>query len=129
MWTIFKDFDFAAAHFIPEHPGKCRNLHGHNYRVRVHVTASRLDRLDMVVDFALLKRLTRDVVDRFDHRLLNELEPFDQVAPTAERIAEHIALEIGHRLRAAEETDDRVRVSRVEVWETDTSCAIYDPSD
>ena len=47
MHTIFKDFTFAAAHAIRGHTRGCQNLHGHNYRVRVHLKAERLDELGM----------------------------------------------------------------------------------
>ena len=52
MHTVFKDFTFAAAHAIRGHTRGCQNLHGHNYRVRVHLAAGRLDELGMVLDFA-----------------------------------------------------------------------------
>ena len=55
MHTIFKDFTFAAAHAIRGHTRGCENLHGHNYRVRVHLAAERLDALGMVLDFADLR--------------------------------------------------------------------------
>jgi 6-pyruvoyltetrahydropterin/6-carboxytetrahydropterin synthase len=76
----------------------------------------------MVVDFSHLKAAMRDIVDPFDHRLLNEIPPFDQITSTAENLAEHIYSRVSSRL-----ADDRVSVSRVDVWETDTSCASYEP--
>jgi len=122
MFTVFKDFTFAAAHAIRGHTGGCENLHGHNYRVRVHAAAAELDGLGMVVDFADLKAATAEAVGRFDHRVINELPPFDQRNTTAELLAEHAYREVARRL-----DDGRVRVSRVEVWENESSCAIYEP--
>ena len=121
-YTICKEFDFAAAHFIPDHPGKCRNMHGHNYRVRVFVTAKALDPLGMVVDFSLIKAHLKEVAGRFDHQVINELPPFDQMNPTAELLSEHLFQGLAERL-----DDERVSVRRLEVWETPTSCAIYEP--
>ena len=120
-YIIFKDFTFAAAHSISEHPGKCRHLHGHNYRVRVHLQAEELDELGMVTDFARLKEHVGEVAGRFDHRVLNDIPPFDELSPTAELLAEHIYRGVAERLG-----DGRVGVSRVEVWETETSCAIFE---
>lgn len=121
-YSISKDFTFAAAHRIPDHPGKCRHLHGHNYTVRVQLTATVLDELGMVIDFADLKRMMKEVAGRFDHRVLNEVPPFDQQNPTAELVSEYVFRGIQERLGS-----DRVRVRRVEVWENETSCAIFEP--
>lgn len=121
-YTIFKDFTFAAAHQIPEHPGKCRFLHGHNYKVRVHLRARELDRIGMVLDFADLKRLTEEVVGLWDHQVINDFPPFDREPPTAEKLTSYIFHEMAKRL-----DDPRVEVARVEVWESETSCAIYEP--
>ena len=71
MHTIFKDFSFSAAHAIRGHTRGCENLHGHNYRVRVHVRAHRLDELGMVLDFADLKAIMQEVLGPFDHRVIN----------------------------------------------------------
>lgn len=122
MYTVFKDFTFAAAHRIRGHTGGCQNLHGHNYRVRVHVAAERLDALGMVIDFADLKRVLTEVLGPFDHRLINDVPPFDQRNTTAELLAEHVFGEVERRLG-----DERLTVARVEVWENDSACAIFTP--
>jgi 6-pyruvoyltetrahydropterin/6-carboxytetrahydropterin synthase len=122
MFTVFKDFTFAAAHAIRGHAGGCENLHGHNYRVRVHAAATELDALGMVVDFADLKAATAEALGRFDHRVINELPPFDVRNTTAELLAEYAYREVAAKL-----DDGRVRVTRVEVWENESSCAVYEP--
>jgi 6-pyruvoyltetrahydropterin/6-carboxytetrahydropterin synthase len=122
MYSVFKDFGISAAHYIPGHPGECRHLHGHNYRVRLVASAPRLDELGMVVDFAELERVAGEVLDRYDHRVLNEIAPFDRTPPTAEAISELVFREASERLN-----DDRVRISRVEVWENDRACAVFEP--
>ena len=121
MFTVFKDFTFAAAHAIRGHTRGCQNLHGHNYRVRVHVRAERLDELGMVIDFADLKAATEQVVGRFDHAVINDHPPFDaERNTTAEELARWVFEEIAARLPAGRE------VARVEVWETDSSCAAFE---
>jgi len=124
-YTIFKDFELSAAHAIRGHTRGCQNLHGHNYRVRVHVSARELDPLGMVIDFADLKGVVSEVAGRFDHRVINEIPPFDEVNTTAELLAGHVYREVARRL-ASGDAGGRVRVERVEVWETPTSCAIYE---
>lgn len=117
-YTVSKDFTFAAAHFIRGHQGGCQNLHGHNYRVRIHVAAEKLDQLGMVVDFADIKREARLLLDPFDHAVINDVPPFDVLNTTAELLAGYFLERFAERL-----DDQRVRVVRVDVWETETSCA------
>jgi 6-pyruvoyltetrahydropterin/6-carboxytetrahydropterin synthase len=121
MFTIFKDYAFSAGHAIRGHTRGCENLHGHNYRVRVHVAARELDALGMVIDFADLKAIVDAVAGKFDHAVINEIPPFDVTNTTAELLAQHLYEEVGRRLPAGR------TVRRVEVWETESSCAIYEP--
>src|SRR5258708_7351473 len=97
MHAIFKDFSFAAAHAIRGHTRGCENLHGHNYRVRVHLRARRLDELGMVLDFADLKSIMQEVLGPFDHRVINDVPPFDRRNTTAELLAEYVFGEGGRR--------------------------------
>ncbi|KAB2965309.1 MAG: 6-carboxytetrahydropterin synthase QueD [Thermoanaerobaculia bacterium] len=120
MFTVFKDFTFAAGHAIRGHRGGCQNLHGHNYRVRVHVAAAALDELGMVIDFADLKRILSEVVGRFDHAVINDIPPFDVRNTTAELLSQYVFEEVATRLPEGRS------VRRVEIWETETSCAIYE---
>jgi len=122
MFTVSKDFTFAAAHAIRGHTGGCENLHGHNYRVRVTAAAERLDEIGMVIDFADLKAAVATILEPFDHRVINDIPPFGEVNTTAELLAEHVFRQVTARIG-----DERVRVTRVEVWENDTSCAAYEP--
>ena len=123
MHTIFKDFPFAAAHAIRGHTRGCQNLHGLNYRVRVHLQAAELDALGMVLDFADLKTMMKEILEPFDHHVINDIPPFDERNTTAELISQYVYEEVAKRLAGQE----RVQVARVEVWETDTSCALYEP--
>jgi len=126
MHRIFKDFTFAAAHAIRGHTRGCENLHGHNYRVRVHVQATELDALGMVLDFADLKTIVQEILGPFDHRVINEVPPFDVRNTTAERLSEWVFEEVARRLGASPDAS-RVAVARVEVWENDTACAVFEP--
>jgi 6-pyruvoyltetrahydropterin/6-carboxytetrahydropterin synthase len=126
MHRIFKDFTFSAAHAIRGHTRGCENLHGHNYRVRVHLAAAALDELGMVLDFADLKAIVQEILAPFDHRVINEVPPFDERNTTAERLSEYVFEETARRL-AGRDGGGRVAVARVEVWENDTACAVYEP--
>jgi 6-pyruvoyltetrahydropterin/6-carboxytetrahydropterin synthase len=120
MYWISTDVEFAAAHQVRFGDGTSEPLHGHNYKARVHLRADALDETGYVVDFAQLKRAAREVAEAFDQKHLNETAPFDSVNPTAENIARILFQEIGRRVNSA-----RVRVARVEVWETDVNRAEY----
>jgi len=124
-FTVFKDYTFSAAHAIRGHTRGCENLHGHNYRVRVHVEASRLDDLGMVIDFVDLKAILHEVLGPFDHRVMNDIAPFGVRNTTAELFSEFVFEETSARI--AQWSSGRVEVRRVEVWENDTACAIYQP--
>ena len=122
MFTFFKDYHFAAAHAIRGHTRGCQNLHGHNYRVRVHVGSEKLDELGMVIDFADLKTILNEVLGRFDHAVINDFPPFDaERNTTAEELSRFTFEEVAARL------DDHLVVRKVEVWENDTACAVYEP--
>lgn len=119
-YTVTKKQDFSAAHFLREYRGMCEQLHGHNYRVQVSVGCDELDGEGLVVDFAELKAVMQAVIGRFDHQLLNEIAPFDQLNPSLENLAQHIAEEV-----AAQIDDDRVRVTACRLWETERNSVTY----
>jgi 6-pyruvoyltetrahydropterin/6-carboxytetrahydropterin synthase len=98
-------FTFEAAHHLDWHTGKCKNLHGHSYRLDVTV-AGGLDANGVVVDFDILNSIVqREVIDHWDHRDLNEV--LDN--PTAELLA-HRAWELL--------TGGGLAVSALRLWET-----------
>ena len=119
-FEVSKELDFSAAHFLREYQGECERLHGHNYRVRVFVGADELDSEGLVVDFSKLKAALKRVIERFDHRLLNEVEPFDELNPSLEHLARYIAEEVAQAV-----DDERCRVTECHLWETERNCAVY----
>ena len=81
---VRRRFDFEAAHRLPQHPGKCKELHGHSFRLVVTVERPVDAQSGLAIDFSDLKKVVHEeVVDVLDHRYLNDL--MDN--PTAERIA------------------------------------------
>ena len=123
MFEISVDETFAAGHALRGYRGKCENPHGHNYKVRVTLAVETLDAIGLLYDFKDLKAAMNQVIERFDHQFLNDIEPFRQQNPSAENMARYFYQEIGERLR--ESTGGRVRIKRVKLWETDTTTATY----
>ena len=88
MYTLKVEGAFEAAHRVVNYPGKCDRLHGHNWKVEALVKGTELDELGMLVDFKAIKGALKEALERFDHRFLNELEPFaSDINPTAENLA------------------------------------------
>jgi 6-pyruvoyltetrahydropterin/6-carboxytetrahydropterin synthase len=123
MFQITVEDSFAAGHYLRNYGGKCENPHGHNYKVRVTLWGEELDRAGLLLDFKDLKDVMRDLVDRFDHQMMNDLEPFTVVNPSAENLAKYFYDETQKKLHRV--SNGRVRVKDVTVWETDTTTATY----
>jgi 6-pyruvoyltetrahydropterin/6-carboxytetrahydropterin synthase len=87
---VFREFTFEAAHRLPRVPAghKCGRLHGHSYRVEIHVRGPVQPDLGWVLDFAEVKERFAPLHDRLDHRYLNEVDGLDN--PTSENVARWI---------------------------------------
>jgi 6-pyruvoyltetrahydropterin/6-carboxytetrahydropterin synthase len=123
MFEVTVEDTFAAGHALRGYRGKCENPHGHNYKVRVTLAGEKLDDIGLLYDFKDLKSMMNDIIDRLDHQFLNDIEPFQQLNPSAENLARYFYQTTNKQLRDA--TDGRVRVKNVTVWETDTTTATY----
>ena len=86
-FVISVEGHFDAAHFLPKHAGKCKNLHGHRWNIRLLVSSTKLNRYGMVLDFGRLKEIMTELVGKLDHVCLNDKMRAD---PTAENIAKHL---------------------------------------
>ncbi len=120
MYKIYKETGFSSCHFLRNYKGKCENIHGHNWKVRVYVEGENLDNSGMLIDFKDLKKIITTLSDSLDHKNLNEIAPFDKENPSAENIACWFFGEVKKKLKGK-----NVKISEVHVWETETSCAIY----
>ena len=116
MFEIKKQMYFSAAHHLLRYDGECENQHGHNWLVEVYVKGTELDKSNILVDYKVLKKEMKKVLDLLDHKDINELEYFKGISPSSEMLAKFIY--------------DRMKetfpnISKVSVWETSTSCATY----
>jgi 6-pyruvoyltetrahydropterin/6-carboxytetrahydropterin synthase len=120
MYEVKIVAQFAAAHRLENFHGKCEALHGHNWKVEVFLVGQTLDRAGLLMDFGVVKARTKEVLEEVDHQYLNELAAFRDRNPSSENLARYLY----ERLEAIF-NQDGVTVRRVNVWESDTSCASY----
>jgi 6-pyruvoyltetrahydropterin/6-carboxytetrahydropterin synthase len=123
MYEVTVEAGFSSGHYLRNYHGKCENPHGHNYKVRVTLAGTGLDATGLLLDFKLLKNVLRPVIDRIDHQMLNDLEPFVTLNPSAENIAKYLYDLTNDQLHGM--TEGRVRVKDCTIWETDTTTATY----
>jgi 6-pyruvoyltetrahydropterin/6-carboxytetrahydropterin synthase len=111
---IFREFTFEAAHRLPHVPEghKCGRLHGHSYRVEVHVGGEVDSSTGMVLDFADIDAACQPLRDRLDHYYLNDIDELSN--PTSENLARWIWERLGS-----------LPVTKVVVRETCTSGVEY----
>ena len=83
-----------------------------------------LDDIGLLYDFSYMKRALRDVISGMDHKFLNDLAPFDAINPSAENLAKYLYDETTRRMNAI---PDGARITRITIWETDTTSASYWP--
>ena len=134
---------FSAAHrLINGYKGKCRNLHGHNYKLAVALRNDKLDDHDLLIDFDVIKRLFDSYVqDSMDHAVLvsdadTELLKFvkkeqqrhyiiDGGRNTSVEVLAHVLYEKFQQLLDTEQLQQQVKLHYVKVFETDTAWATY----
>ncbi|WP_229072345.1 6-carboxytetrahydropterin synthase QueD [Actinoplanes sp. DH11] len=112
---IFREFTFEAAHRLPNVPEghKCARLHGHSYRVQLHVTGEVDPQAGWLMDFGDLKKAFQPLHAQLDHYYLNEVAGLEN--PTSEVLARWIW----------DRLIDQLPLSAVMVRETCTSGCIY----
>jgi 6-pyruvoyltetrahydropterin/6-carboxytetrahydropterin synthase len=114
---VFKVFSIEAAHWLPNVPEghKCRRMHGHSFRIEIHVSGPLDAKLGWVMDFAELKEAFQPVFDQLDHRCLNDIAGLEN--PTSENLARWIWQRLKPALPA---------LSKVVIRETCTSGCVYE---
>ena len=114
--NVFRVFQVEAAHFLPNVPAghKCARMHGHSFRIEIHVQGSVGETSGWVVDFADLRRTFQPLFDQLDHRCLNEVEGLEN--PTSENLARWVWTRLQPELPG---------LSEVRVQETCNAGCIY----
>ena len=113
---------FSAGHQLRLYDGALEPIHGHNWTVKVSVTAPKLDAIGVVMDFHELERLVDAIVVPMHNRHLNELEPFkSELNPSAENVAVHVGRSLAMKLPQG------AALRSVTVWETPENSAAYYP--
>ncbi|MEH7388516.1 6-carboxytetrahydropterin synthase QueD [Bacillus sp. JJ1521] len=118
---ISKEFTFDAAHHLHCYEGKCKNLHGHTYKVVFGISGF-LDDIGLVIDFGDIKEIWKNEIEIYlDHRYMNETLP--NMNTTAENMVVWIYEKMNESLRSGLKKDQDVRVEFVRLYETPTSFA------
>jgi len=88
--NLFKIFTFDAAHKLPQLPPdhKCSKLHGHTFKVEVHINGPINEEFGWVVDYKTIKELVSPIINQLDHTYLNDIKGLEN--PTTENIAKFL---------------------------------------
>ena len=108
----------GSAHFLRGYEGKCKNLHGHNWKIEAVIVSDALDELGMVADFSVLKKKLMEFLSTMDHICLNDIDIFKQVNPTTENMARYIFDAYAKEIAP-------FSLKSIEVWESESSSVRY----
>ncbi|HEY8782230.1 MAG TPA: 6-carboxytetrahydropterin synthase QueD [Mucilaginibacter sp.] len=115
--VIYKQFSFDSAHFLPNvsDSHKCKQLHGHTYHLTIYAEGEVLEKEGWVLDFSDLKSVVNPIIDRIDHKLLNDIAGLEN--PTTEILAIWLWKQIKPLMHP---------LKRIELKETTSSGVIYE---
>lgn len=120
MYKLNVKSHFSSAHKLVGYDGPCKNLHGHNWEVRIGIICEDTDDIGLTIDFGLVKEDLNDIIERLDHTLLNDLDYFKNCNPTSENIAKFFFQELSLKINS-----DNCRVAEVEIWESEKTSIVY----
>ena len=118
MFELSIKGDIASAHFLRGYEGKCKDLHGHTWKIEVVIVSDQLDAIGMVADFAVLKKQLKEFLKVIDHVCLNDLPHFKEVNPTTENIAQYIYTHFSKDIKP-------LKIKHVQVWESELASVTY----
>ena len=116
MFEVKVEKSFSAAHHLLNYDGVCENQHGHNWKVEVYAKGDKLNKSNILIDFKVLKKVLDKTLEYLDHKDINTLPEFENESPSSEFLAKYIYKKMKSEFEL---------VSKVGVWETPTSCAMY----
>ena len=121
FWRLAVRGEFSAAHALRNYQGKCEHIHGHNFSVEAVVEGERLlPDTEFLLDFSILKRLLKQVLETLDHKDLNTTPPFDRLNPSSENLSRYIYQSLSPAL-----SPHGVRLYSVTVGEKAAQSATY----
>ena len=131
MYSITKEVYFCYGHRLMNHPGKCRNLHGHSVKASITIKAEQLNEQGMVCDFADIKECAKKFIDQqLDHNFL--LHKDDAIIPLLKQqnerflaLDEHPTAEILAKIIFQHIKNTGFQVDNVTLWETESASACY----
>lgn len=119
--ALTSEFLFDAAHHLERYEGKCRNIHGHTYKLIV-IVSGYLNQLGMVVDFYDLRAMVQEsVIEKLDHHYLNEVLP--DLNPTVENLIFWIWEQVAEAIRKNGLHEKGCRLEELHLYETPTASA------
>ncbi|MDD5593238.1 MAG: 6-carboxytetrahydropterin synthase QueD [Candidatus Margulisbacteria bacterium] len=116
MYELMVEDTFDAAHALRGYEGSCENLHGHTWKVQVFLKGNKLNKIGLFEDFRNIKQRLRTTLNAFDHKLINDIPPFDKKNPTSENLAETIYKLMKKSFKS---------LTKVTIWESPTTNATY----
>lgn len=116
MYELKVQMYFSAAHHLLNYEGECENQHGHNWLVEAYVCGEQLDKSNILIDYKILKKELKAVLDYLDHQDINQLPEFIGISPSSEVISKFIYEKLKEKIGI---------LDKISVWETPTSCASY----
>jgi len=137
---ITKQFSFETGHALYGYDGKCKNVHGHSYKLFVTVIGKPISdntnvKFGMVIDFGDLKRIVKEeIVDLFDHAtVFNKNTPHLELAKELQNRGHHVILVdyqptsemmvIDFAKKIKDRLPNHINLHSIKLQETDTSCA------
>jgi len=118
MYRLRIESHFDAAHKLVDYEGKCAELHGHTWKMEVFVVGEKLNDVGILVDFDILKKKLKEIVERLDHKFLNDIKEIGN--PTCENLSKHI-------FENLKDLPKHVKLEKVRVWEGEKSwCEYYE---
>jgi 6-pyruvoyltetrahydropterin/6-carboxytetrahydropterin synthase len=116
MFEIRVEEHFSSAHHLLNYEGECENQHGHNWKVEAFAQGENLNQSNILIDFKVLKKVLKQVVDRLDHKDLNLLQELEGQSPSSELLSKFIYKELKKEIP---------QLTKVSVWETERARASY----
>ncbi len=116
MYELKVESSFSAAHHLLNYNGECENQHGHNWKVEAYFRGSELDKSNLLIDFKILKKHVKAILDLLDHKDINTLAEFQNQSPSSEFISKFIYKKLKQEIP---------HTYKISVWETEKACASY----